>query len=204
MVGIDCLCCEAVSGLVRPIQFLSNGNHLSSLEVGDLDRPPALCGADHGAEHGLRTAFSPKALGMIFMRRRSSTNKRSRRFVVRMARRWGDRWAMQASRSSMKQLTALGTPSQNRRRRRRPSCRRYGDAVLCHGPSQRTIRTTTATTAAMKTITISGPTNVHRPRSACPAPCRRQTLLQHRVRKGCGSESHAIERLSEWVVSRST
>ncbi len=53
MVGIDCLCCEAVSGLVRPIQFLSNGNHLSSLEVGELDRPPALCGADHGAEHEL-------------------------------------------------------------------------------------------------------------------------------------------------------
>src|SRR5262249_10795732 len=35
-----------------------------------------------------RTARSPKALGMILRRRRSSTNKRSSRFVVRIARRW--------------------------------------------------------------------------------------------------------------------
>src|SRR4029077_18215210 len=35
-----------------------------------------------------RTARSPKALGIILRRRRSSTNKRSSRFVVRIARRW--------------------------------------------------------------------------------------------------------------------
>ena len=36
----------------------------------------------------LSTAFSPKALGMILSRLRSSTNRRSRRFVVLIARRW--------------------------------------------------------------------------------------------------------------------
>ena len=42
-------------------------------------------------------------------RRRSSRNRRSRRFVVRMARRWATgRCAMQASKSSRKQATALG------------------------------------------------------------------------------------------------
>ena len=54
----------------------------------------------------LRTGFSPKTLGMISRRRRSSTNSRSRRLVVRMARRWVMgilRCAMQASKSSMKQ-----------------------------------------------------------------------------------------------------
>src|SRR3954471_21351950 len=64
------------------------------------------------ANISLRTAFSPKPLGMIFSRRRSSTNRRSRRFVVRVARRCGTgrrRWAMQASKSSSKQATALGT-----------------------------------------------------------------------------------------------
>ena len=57
-----------------------------------------------------RTALSPQALGMIFRRRRSSTNSRSRRLVVRIARRWFTgirRWAMQASKSSRKQATAL-------------------------------------------------------------------------------------------------
>src|SRR5215218_1875829 len=59
----------------------------------------------------LSTAFSPKPLGMIFSRRRSSTNRRSRRFVVRVARRCVTgkrRWAMHASRSSSKQAIALG------------------------------------------------------------------------------------------------
>src|SRR5215218_1950012 len=45
----------------------------------------------------LSTAFSPKPLGMIFSRRRSSTNRRSRRFVVRVARRCVTgkrRWAL--------------------------------------------------------------------------------------------------------------
>ena len=56
----------------------------------------------------LRTAFSPKALGMILSRRRSSTNRRSRRFVVLIARRCVigmRRRAMQA----LKQALALGS-----------------------------------------------------------------------------------------------
>ncbi len=57
----------------------------------------------------LRTAFSPKALGMIFRRRRSSRKSRSRKLVVLIARRWPTgiiRWATQASKSSWKQATA--------------------------------------------------------------------------------------------------
>ena len=59
----------------------------------------------------LSTGFSPKPLGMIFSRRRSSTNSRSRRFVVLAKRRCVTgrrRCAMQASKSSSKQASALG------------------------------------------------------------------------------------------------
>jgi mRNA interferase MazF len=65
-----------------------------------------------------KTAFSPNAFGMILSRRRSSTNRRSRRFVVRVARRWAignRRWAMQASKSSMKQMVALASAVRSRR-----------------------------------------------------------------------------------------
>ncbi len=60
----------------------------------------------------LSTGFSPKPFGMILSRRRSSTKRRSRRFVVRVERRCVTgslRWAMQASKSSSKQATALGS-----------------------------------------------------------------------------------------------
>src|SRR5437773_10892301 len=52
-----------------------------------------------------RTGRSPKACGMIFVRRRSSRKRRSSKFVVRIARRCRSgkrRWAMQASKSSRK------------------------------------------------------------------------------------------------------
>src|SRR5436309_7123615 len=55
-----------------------------------------------------RTGRSPKACGMIFVRRRSSRKSRSSRFVVRITRRWRSgkrRWAMQASKSSRKHCT---------------------------------------------------------------------------------------------------
>src|SRR5215208_4997246 len=57
----------------------------------------------------LSTGFSPKPFGMILSRRRSSTKRRSRRFVVRVERRCVTgslRWAMQASKSSSKQARA--------------------------------------------------------------------------------------------------
>src|SRR5262249_21897713 len=60
----------------------------------------------------LRTGFSPKPFGIIFSRRRSSTKRRSSRFVVRVARRCvtgNRRCAMQASKSSSKQETADGS-----------------------------------------------------------------------------------------------
>jgi transposase len=43
------------------------------------------------ANTSLRTAFSPKALGMIFKRRPSSRNRRTKRFVARVARRLSGR-----------------------------------------------------------------------------------------------------------------
>ncbi len=45
--------CEAVLGLVFLIQFGSERFHLAVPEVGDLEGPPTLGGADHGAEHQL-------------------------------------------------------------------------------------------------------------------------------------------------------
>ena len=60
-----------------------------------------------------KTALSPNAFGMILRRRRSSTNRRSSKFVVRMARRCvtgNRRWAMQASKSAMKHATASLDP----------------------------------------------------------------------------------------------
>src|SRR5207247_9146907 len=54
------------------------------------------------------TGRSPKACGMIFVRRRSSRKSRSSRLVVRTTRRWRSgkqRWAMHASKSSRKHCT---------------------------------------------------------------------------------------------------
>ena len=58
-----------------------------------------------------KTSFSPQASGMIFMRRRCSTNNRLSRLVVRIILRCCTgirRCAMQASKSSSKQAVALG------------------------------------------------------------------------------------------------
>ena len=63
------------------------------------------------ANISFNTGLSPQALGITFMRRRSSPNRRSSRFVVRIALRCRTgmrRWAMQASKSSRKQDTAVG------------------------------------------------------------------------------------------------
>jgi len=58
------------------------------------------------------TGRSPKACGMIFVRRRSSRKRRSSKFVVRITRRWRSgkrRWAMHASKSSRKHCTTAGS-----------------------------------------------------------------------------------------------
>jgi len=63
------------------------------------------------ANISFKTARSPKACGMVLVRRRSSPNSRSRRLVVRIAWRWAmgrRKWAMQASKSSSKLATAPG------------------------------------------------------------------------------------------------
>jgi hypothetical protein len=40
--------------LVFLIELFSDSDHLRVLEVGELDRPPALSSPDHGAEHELQ------------------------------------------------------------------------------------------------------------------------------------------------------
>src|SRR5258705_11021333 len=64
------------------------------------------------------TGRSPKACGMIFVRRRSSRKSRSSRFVVRTTRRCRSgkrRWAMHASKSSEKHCTAVAATRCSRR-----------------------------------------------------------------------------------------
>ena len=56
-------------------------------ELGDFDRLPSFGGSDERTEHRSKTALSPNAFGMILRRRRSSTKRRSSKFVVRIARR---------------------------------------------------------------------------------------------------------------------
>jgi hypothetical protein len=74
-------------GVVFLTKFGFDRSHLAALEVGDLNGAPALGGADHGAEHELEHWLLAEGIGMIFSRLRSSTNRRSRRLVVRIARR---------------------------------------------------------------------------------------------------------------------
>src|SRR5512132_220763 len=57
------LCLEAGPSLVFLIQILSDGGHLPAFEFGHLDRPPALGGADHGAEHQLEHGLLAKGVG---------------------------------------------------------------------------------------------------------------------------------------------
>ena len=71
----------------------------------------------------LSTCFSPKPLGMILSLRRSSTNSRSRRFVVRAKRRCVTgkrRCAMQASKPLRSRRARLAECWRNRRGYRPP------------------------------------------------------------------------------------
>ena len=54
---------KAGLGLVFLIEFLSEGGHLSALEVGELDGSPTLGGADHGAEHELEDGPFAEGVG---------------------------------------------------------------------------------------------------------------------------------------------
>ena len=75
------------------------------------------------ANISLRTAFSPHALGITFRRLRSSPNRRSSMFVVRIALRCRTgirRCATQASKSSWKQAAALGNSFSHFRTRSAP------------------------------------------------------------------------------------
>ena len=67
-----------------------------ALELGEAQAAPALGGAMSAPNMSFSTGFSPKPWGMVFSLRRSSTNSRSSRSVVRMKRRWvtgNCRWA---------------------------------------------------------------------------------------------------------------
>ena len=45
------------------IELLPDGNHLTALEIGDPDGPPALGGADHGTEHELEDGLFAERIG---------------------------------------------------------------------------------------------------------------------------------------------
>ncbi len=96
--------------LVFLIECLFDRCELTPFELGaliDFHRSAARMSAPNIS---FKTARSPNAFGMILRRRRSSTNNRSSKFVVRIARRCvtgNRRYAIQASKSSMKQATAL-------------------------------------------------------------------------------------------------
>jgi hypothetical protein len=84
-----------------------------------------------------RTGRSPNACGMIFVRRRSSRKRRSRRLVVRITLRWRNgkrRCAMQASKSSVKHWTTAGSS------RPRPARSPPGAASRPEAPSDKTQR----------------------------------------------------------------
>ena len=53
-------------GLVFSIELLSDGAHLTPLELADPDGPPALGGADHGAEHELEDSLLAEGVGNDF------------------------------------------------------------------------------------------------------------------------------------------
>jgi Calcineurin-like phosphoesterase len=54
---------EAIASLVFLIEFLSDNEHLSALEVSDPDGSPALGGADHGAEHQFQHRLLAEGVG---------------------------------------------------------------------------------------------------------------------------------------------
>jgi len=54
---------EAGSGLIFLVEFGAQRRHLASLEVGDLDGPPALGGPCHGGEHELENQLFAKCVG---------------------------------------------------------------------------------------------------------------------------------------------
>jgi hypothetical protein len=56
---------RADHSLVFLIEFLPDSSHLPAFELGHLDGSPSLGGTDERAKHQLKTALSPKALGMI-------------------------------------------------------------------------------------------------------------------------------------------
>lgn len=45
------------------IEFLLEGLHLTALEIGDLDGPPALGGPGHGGEHQFQHRFFAPGIG---------------------------------------------------------------------------------------------------------------------------------------------
>ncbi len=110
---------EACLGLVFLVELGPEGSHLPSLEVGDLDGAPALGGAGHGGEHELEDGFLAEGVGddlqapaLLEDGVAAPEGLRSSKLVVRVAWRWvtgSRRCAMQASKSSVKQATALGS-----------------------------------------------------------------------------------------------
>ena len=63
MLGSSGLCSETVRGLVFPVDLLSDGVHLTTLQLAHTDRPPSLGGADHRAENELEDRLLLEGVG---------------------------------------------------------------------------------------------------------------------------------------------
>ena len=83
-MGLGLPCERGDRSLVFLIEFLSDGGDLAQFELGEAQAAPAVGGADERPNISLSTGFSPKPLGMIFNRRRSSTNSRASGLVTGM------------------------------------------------------------------------------------------------------------------------
>src|SRR6516165_2212659 len=102
---------QCITGGEVLVDLLTDCLELALFELGDADAAPAFGGADQCRIDQLQDGALAEACGITLVRRRSSPNSRSNRLVVRIARRWpsGKRsCAMQASKSSSRQATALG------------------------------------------------------------------------------------------------
>ena len=92
------------------IKFLFDSRELTAFELGDLDRFPSFGSADERVEHELQDGPLAECIRDDLQTPAFLDEQAFSKFVVRMARRCvtgNRRCAIQASKSSMKQVTAL-------------------------------------------------------------------------------------------------
>jgi hypothetical protein len=92
-------------GLVFLIKLFPDRRQLPAFEIADFDRAPSFGSADQRTEHHFRDRAFTEGIGNDL---EAPPLHRSSKLMVRIARRCVTRkrrWAMQASKSSMKQAT---------------------------------------------------------------------------------------------------